>query len=135
VLVAQDPARVLIVEDNPDNMTLMDYLLRAGRYAPALAPDGPTGVSLAGELEPALVLLDIHMPGMDGFEVASAIRARRTLCAPVLVAVTALAMIGDEDRILAAGFDGYLTKPIDPTTFVADVEQFLAPEQRVGQAR
>jgi CheY-like chemotaxis protein len=127
-------ARVLIVEDNRDNMALMDYLLTAAGYVPLLAAGGALGVRAAAEVPPDLILLDIQMPEMDGYEVAGAIRADPAMAHTKLVAVTAFAMVGDQERIIAAGFDGYLTKPISPETFVRDVEQFLAPEQRVSAA-
>ena len=73
----------------------------------------------------ALILLDIQLRGPSGFDVLRSLRAQPTLASVPVVAVTAFAMVGDRERILAAGFDGYLTKPIEPETFVADVERFL----------
>jgi CheY-like chemotaxis protein len=119
------PALILIIEDNEDNMTLMDYLLAAGGYTPLLATSGAQGVRIATQHEPDLILLDIQMPQMDGYEVAGAMRRTPALASVSIVAVTAFAMVGDQERIIAAGFEGYLTKPITPETFVHDVEQFL----------
>jgi CheY-like chemotaxis protein len=121
-------ASILVVEDNEDNIRLVDYLLRAHGYAPLLARDGGEGVRLAIENVPAVVLLDIRMPGMDGYEVATALREQASLADTRIVAVTASAMIGDRERIVAAGFDGYIDKPIDPETFIAQVERWL-PER------
>jgi CheY-like chemotaxis protein len=118
-------ARILIVDDNSDNLTLMDYLLRAGGYTPQLATSGHDGVRIAADQRPDLILLDIQMPEMDGYQVAAAVRAQPESETIVIVAVTAFAMVGDQERIIAAGFDGYLTKPITPETFVRDVEQYL----------
>jgi CheY-like chemotaxis protein len=118
---------ILVVEDNEDNLTLIDYLLTANGYAPLLARDGPEGIRLATEARPHLILLDIRMPGMTGYEVAEAIRRDAGLDHCRIVAVTASAMVGDRERIAAAGFDGYIQKPIDPETFMATLEPFLSP--------
>ncbi|MGD1055828.1 MAG: response regulator [Solirubrobacteraceae bacterium] len=125
---------ILVVEDNEDNITLVDFLLKAHGYAPLLARDGSEGLRLALEHRPDLVLLDIRMPGMDGFEVARAIRADARLNHTRVVAVTASAMVGDREQIVAAGFDGYIDKPIDPESFMAEVELWL-PEQTIADAR
>jgi CheY-like chemotaxis protein len=119
---------ILVVEDNEDNIRLIDYLLKAHGYTPVLARDGDEGVRLAIENRPDLVLLDIRMPGMDGYEVAAALKAEPELAGMRVVAVTASAMVGDREQIAAAGFDGYIDKPIDPETFIEQVERWL-PEQ------
>jgi CheY-like chemotaxis protein len=118
---------ILVIEDNEDNIRLLDYVLRAYGYEPLLATDGAEGLRVALERRPDLILLDIRMPRMDGYEVAARIR-RAGLEGTKVVAVTASAMVGDRERIAAAGFDGYIQKPIDPETFIADVERFL-PER------
>jgi two-component system, cell cycle response regulator len=120
------PALILVVEDNEDNLTLIDYLLRAYGYTPLLARSGEDGLRLATEMRPDLVLLDIRMPGLDGYQVAAAIRTTPGLKRTRIVAVTASAMVGDRERITAAGFDGYIQKPIDPETLRASLEPFLA---------
>ena len=120
--------RILVIEDNEDNIRLIDYLLKAHGYAPLLARDGREGVRLAIEGVPDVVLLDIRMPGMDGYEVAAALKAEPGLAGARVVAVTASAMVGDREQIAAAGFDGYIQKPIDPETFIAEVECWL-PER------
>ena len=89
------------------------------------APDGPTGLALAAESEPSLILLDIDLPGMDGYAVARALRADPKLGSVPVVAVTSYAMAGDRERCLEAGCNGYLEKPIDPQLFAAQVEAFL----------
>jgi CheY-like chemotaxis protein len=117
-------ASILVVEDNDDNIQLVDYVLRAHGYEPRLATNGADGVRLALEEHPELILLDLRMPGMDGYEVATLVR-QAGLKATKVVALTASAMVGDRERIAEAGFDGYIQKPIDPETFIAEIEQFL----------
>jgi CheY-like chemotaxis protein len=119
------PATILVVEDNQDNLNLIGYLLRAYGYESLLARSGADGVRIAVERRPDVILLDIRMPGMDGYEVAAAIKSQPGLERTRIVAVTASAMVGDRERIAAAGFDGYIQKPIDPETFIGELEQFL----------
>jgi CheY-like chemotaxis protein len=121
-------AAILVVEDNRENMELMEYLLKAFGYTPILARGGAEAVRRARERPPDLILMDLQMPDMDGHEARAEIRKQRGLEGCTIVAVTAFAMLGDQERILAAGFDGYISKPIAPETFVAQVERFLAPE-------
>jgi CheY-like chemotaxis protein len=123
-------ACILVVEDNEDNIKLIDYLLKAHGYAPLLARDGSEGVRLAIENRPEVVLLDIRMPGMDGYEVAIALKAQPGLTGTRVVAVTASAMVGDREQIAAAGFDGYIAKPVDPENFIAEVERWLPVSAR-----
>jgi CheY-like chemotaxis protein len=123
-------AAILVVEDNRDNMELMEYLLTAFGYTPILARGGVDAIRLAREQPPDLILMDLQMPEMDGYEASAAIRGEPGLEGCTIVAVTAFAMVGDRERILAAGFDGYISKPIAPESFVAQVEAYLAPELR-----
>jgi two-component system cell cycle response regulator len=123
------PATILVIEDNPDNIRLVAYVLRAHGYEPLLAMSGAEGLQIAGETKPQLILLDIRMPHMDGYEVVARLR-QMDLKDTTIVAVTASAMVGDRERITSAGFDGYIQKPIDPETFIADVESFLPQEAR-----
>ena len=120
------PTSILVVEDNADNLTLIDYLLRGYGYEPLLARNGPDGIRLAIESVPDVILLDIRMPEMDGYEVAEVIRSTPGLIHTRIVAVTASAMVGDRERIAAAGFDGYIQKPIDPETFLDTLQPFLS---------
>ncbi|MEQ1761405.1 MAG: response regulator [Vicinamibacterales bacterium] len=124
-------AKILIVEDNGSNMKLMEYLLRAFGHTALTARDGEAGLTAALEHRPELVLMDLHMPTMDGFESCRRMREHDILRAMPIVAVTASAMVGDRDLILARGFDGYIAKPITPETFVQQVEQFI-PAGREG---
>jgi len=124
-------ARVLVIEDNLDNLELMTYLLRVFGHVPLTALDGESGIALIVEERPDLVVCDIHLPKADGYEVVRRTKADPSLSAIPMVAVTALAMVGDRDRVLSAGFDGYLTKPIEPQSFVSDLERYL-PVQEPG---
>jgi CheY-like chemotaxis protein len=127
-------ASILVVEDNEDNLKLVDYLLRAHGFTPLLARTGTEGLRVALLQRPDLVLLDIRMPGMDGYEVAAAIKGEPALKQTRVVAVTASAMVGDRERIAAAGFDGYVQKPIDPETFMGTLTQFLPPPAAAASA-
>lgn len=125
-------ARILLIEDNPANLELMSYLLRAFGYAPRTAADGGAGLELALGEAFDLIVCDINLPVMDGYEVARRLKADPARRAVPLVAVTALAMVGDRDKVLAAGFDGYITKPINPEAFVGQVAAYLAPGLRTA---
>lgn len=121
----KEALRILVIEDNEANLELMVYLLRAMGYEPLSAEDGLSGLALARDLVPDLVLCDINMPGMNGFEVATELRADvRTRQIPI-IAITAFAMVGDRERILASGFDMYLSKPIQPETFVDQIRELV----------
>jgi CheY-like chemotaxis protein len=126
-------ARILVVEDNPANLALMDYLLRAFGYTVFVAKDGDEGVEIADTERPDLILMDLQLPTITGFEAAKRIRANAG--AMPIVAVTAFAMVGDRERVLGEGFHGYISKPINPETFVAQIEAFLPPLLRVPTAR
>lgn len=119
-------ARVLVVDDDPVNVELLGYLLRAFGHEAVLALDGPSALREADAHVPDLVLCDIQMPLMDGFEVLRTMRRDQRLTAIKIIGVTALAMVGDREKILDAGFDGYLAKPITPETFVQDIEKYLS---------
>lgn len=123
-------ARVLIIEDNPANMELMRYLLQAFGHVVLPASDGLVGCAMARHERPDLVICDIHLPKMDGFGVVRELKQNfHTQTLPV-VAVTAQAMVGDREKLLGAGFDGYICKPIDPEFFVAQVDTFLPAQHR-----
>lgn len=124
------PATILVVEDHPANMDLMELLVtsRGHRFVPAT--DGAAGVAAAARERPDLIVCDIHLPLLDGFGVVAALRRDPLLRGTPVVAVSALAMVGDRDKVLAAGFDGYLAKPVDPESFIAEIERFLPPALR-----
>ena len=117
--------RILLIEDNAQNRYLANFLLEARGWEMVHAEDGPTGVALAGQIDPVLILLDIQLPGMDGYAVAQALRSDPKLQAIPILAVTSYAMAGDRERCLAAGCNGYIEKPIDPQTFAEEVERFI----------
>jgi CheY-like chemotaxis protein len=119
--------RILHIEDNENNRYLVAFLLQASGWEVVHAPDGPTGLTLAATADPALILLDIQLPGMDGHAVARALKADPVLAPIPIVAVTSYAMAPDRAAAMAAGCNGYIEKPIDPDTFVASVEQHLRP--------
>ena len=123
-------ARILVIEDNPANLDLMTYLLSAFGHTPIVAHDGEEGWEAAQREAPDMVLCDVQLPKVDGFEVARRLKSHPVLSKLPLVAVTALAMVGDRDRMLAAGFNGYISKPIVPETFVSQAEAFLDPAHR-----
>lgn len=123
-------ARILVVEDHPDSLDLILYLLRMNGYITLHAIDGGEAIDMARRERPDLVICDVQLPTVDGYEVARQLRDHATLRAIPLVAVTALSMAGDQDKVLAAGFDGYYTKPIDPESFVAAMEHFLPESLR-----
>lgn len=118
-------ARILIIEDNPANIELMSFLLSAYGHAPLSAADGPRGVAAARSERPDLIACDVNLPGMDGFSVLAELKGDPALAGVPILAVTALAMTGDREKVLAAGFDGYISKPIEPESFVAELEAFL----------
>jgi CheY-like chemotaxis protein len=123
-------ATVLVIDDNSDNRELMTYLLRAFGHEVVAAEDGIEGLEAAESNGFDLIVCDIHLPRMDGYGVLAELKARPRLAGIPCVAVTALAMPGDRDRVLAAGFDGYVAKPIDPETFVGDIERRLEAHAR-----
>ena len=127
--------RVLIVEDNEKNMKLLRDVLRAKDYRTLEATSASQAIELAVEYCPDLVLMDIRLPDADGVETLGRLRADpRTASMPVL-AVTAQAMHADRDRFLAAGFDGYIPKPVDVAALLAAVEQHCQSSARSSAAR
>lgn len=117
-------AKILIVEDNPDNMKLIKAVLTVRGHAVVGLPGGERLVDTFRAESPALVLLDIQLPGEDGYQLLEKLRATGEKLPPV-VALTAHAMSGDRERAIQAGFDGYLTKPINVSTFSQDVEAYI----------
>ena len=117
---------ILIVEDNEKNLKLTRDVLRFHGFRTIEAPDGETGVRLAAEQLPQLILMDIQMPGIDGIEALRRIRAAEATAGITTVALTASVMSGDRERFDAAGFDGFIAKPIDIKTFPDQVRSHLA---------
>ncbi|HLK56106.1 MAG TPA: response regulator [Chthonomonadaceae bacterium] len=125
-------ARILIIEDNEQNLYLVTFILEKRNHVVTAARDGRRGIQLAEEIRPELILLDIQLPLMDGYTVAAELRRNPALERTPIVAVTSYAMAGDRERILAAGCNGYIEKPINPDTFLAEVLAHLAPDPSAG---
>ncbi len=117
--------RVLVIEDNEQNMYLITFMLERAGHRVVQAQDGLEGIALAESENPALILLDIQLPEMDGYAVAGELKRNPSTAHVPIVAVTSYAMVGDRERALDAGCSGYIEKPIDPDTFVGEVEGFL----------
>jgi two-component system cell cycle response regulator DivK len=118
-------AKILLIEDNPENRYLVTFLLEQHGHEVIAAESGHRGLELAAKVRPDLILLDIQLPGMDGHAVARAIKSDPHLQHIPIVAVTSYAMVGDQEKCFAAGAKGYIEKPINPETFVAEIERFL----------
>ena len=125
-------AKVLIIEDNPANMTLATFLLQSAGHSVLAARDAETGLTLARGEQPDLVLMDIQLPGMDGLQATALLKGDEATRDIPVVALTALAMKGDEERIRGAGCDGYIAKPLAYRDFLATISWHLAkaPLQR-----
>src|SRR3954463_7365977 len=117
---------VLVVEDNPTNMTLAVFLLQSAGHAVVSATDAEAGLALARDEQPDLILMDIQLPGMDGLQATGLLKRDDATRAIPVVALTALAMKGDEERIRAAGCDGYIAKPMHYQDFLSTVAAHLA---------
>ena len=118
---------ILLIEDNEQNRYLATFLLEQRGYKVISAEDGLRGIELAPILDPDIILLDIQLPLMDGYAVARALRGVDTLRNTPIIAVTSYAMVGDREKCLAAGCNGYIEKPINPDTFVAEIERISTP--------
>ena len=127
--------KVLIIEDNEQNLYLSTFLLEKHGYEVFQARDGREGIELAGQVIPSIILLDIQLPEMDGYTVAKELRNNQKLADVPIVAVTSYAMIGDRERIIAAGCTGYIEKPINPDTFISQIEEYLQldPSEKEGK--
>ena len=114
-------AKVLIVEDNSANMTLAVFLLQSAGHSVLSARDAEAGLTLARDEQPDLILMDIQLPGMDGLQATALLKRDDATRAIPVIALTALAMKGDEARIRAAGCDGYIAKPMRYQEFLATI--------------
>ncbi|MEO8200627.1 MAG: response regulator [Gemmatimonadota bacterium] len=119
-------ARILIIEDNVANMSLATFLLESAGHSVHSAPDAETGLTLAREERPDLILMDIQLPGMDGLEATKLLKASDATRDIPVIALTALAMKGDEERIRAAGCEAYIAKPMRYQNFLTTVAIQLA---------
>lgn len=121
---------VLLIEDNEQNRYLSTYLLEQHGYAVVSAHDGRHALELAQTFVPDLILLDIQLPLRNGYSVARDLRELHALSATPIIAVTSHAMPGDREKSLGAGCNGYIEKPINPETFVAEVSSFLEHQRQ-----
>ena len=117
---------ILLIEDNEQNSYLVTFLLEKHGYEVVAAADGFSGIEMARTLMPSMVLLDIQLPRMDGYAVALALRHMESLKTTPIIAVTSYAMVGDREKCLSAGCNGYIEKPIDPETFVLEIKRIAA---------
>ncbi len=117
--------RILVIEDNPDNLLLVKMLLGPLQVDLHTVTDGPAGIRAVQEAPYDLILLDIQLPGMDGYQVAKALRALPQTASTPIVAVTSYAMAGDRERALLEGFTEYLEKPLNPDTFSSTIHAYL----------
>lgn len=118
---------ILVVEDNKASSDLMAYLLRAAGNTVMTCTDGADAIAIAGHDHPQVIVMDLQLERMSGLEAAAVLAADAELKAIPRIAVTAYAMVGDRDRVLKAGFQGYIAKPIEPTTFAAQIKAFIVP--------
>jgi two-component system, cell cycle response regulator DivK len=118
-------ARVLVIEDNTSNMTLATFLLESAGHMVLGASDAEAGLAIARSDNPDLILMDIQLPNMDGLEATALLKGDASTRAIPVIALTALAMKGDEERIRAAGCDGYIAKPLNYREFLATVASQL----------
>jgi len=116
---------ILIVDDNIDNLELTQILLEGEGFQVRLAEDAESALQILQTYRPRLILMDIQLPGMDGLELTRRLRRKPELRDVIILALSAYAMKGDEENALAAGCDGYITKPINTRTFVAAVRAYL----------
>jgi CheY-like chemotaxis protein len=123
-------ATILVIEDDEASRQLVTYLLEAANYRVLAAENGALGLALALAEGPDLILCDLQMPVMNGYEVAHTLRSHPAWRVVPLVAVTAFSMPGDREKALEVGFDEHLSKPITPESFVSQVEAFLGPSFR-----
>jgi CheY-like chemotaxis protein len=116
---------VLVIEDNEQNLYLVRFMLEKRGFTVHEARDGRLGITMASELRPDLILLDIQLPMLDGYAVAAELRKDPALRDTPIVAVTSFAMVGDREKVLAAGATDYIEKPINPDTFVDQISKHL----------
>ena len=122
-----DEGLILVVEDNKASSDLMAYLLRAAGHSVLTCSDGADAIEIAGRHHPRVIVMDLQLERMSGIDAAAVLAADPKLKAIPRIAVTAYAMVGDRARVLKAGFQGYIAKPIEPTTFAAQIKAFFVP--------
>lgn len=123
------PLKAALIEDNENNRYLLRLLLEHAGFEVVMAADGRSGVELARREAPDVILLDIQMPEMDGYEVAAVLKSDPEMARIPIVGVSSFAMPGDRDKALRAGFAGYIEKPVDPERFAHSVTALLKGEK------
>ena len=118
-------AVILVVEDNPSNMEFATFVLESAGHTVLTATSAEAGISLARDQHPDLILMDIQLPGMDGLQATIQLKQHEATCKIPIIALTALAMKGDEERILAVGCDGYIAKPLRYRAFLETIARRL----------
>ncbi len=121
---------ILVVEDNEANLRLFTYLLSSKGYAVRGATDAPQALELLRDFHPQMILMDLQLPGTDGYELTRRLKADPATSAIIIIALTAYAMRGDEEKALAAGCNGYITKPIDTRALPARIAEYLSSGAR-----
>jgi len=122
-------SKILIIEDNEQNLYLLTFLLEQSGYEVSSAQDGLAGIEMANRVKPDLILLDIQLPLMDGYTVARRLRSNKEFANTPIVAVTSYAMMGDREAAFEAGCNGYIEKPINPETILAQIKEHLPCEK------
>ena len=120
--------KALIIEDNEQNMYMLSFLLEKNNYEVIQAFNGLDGIKAAKECLPDVILLDIQLPGMDGYQIARELRKRNDLNTIPIIAVTSHAMVGDREKAMESGATGYIEKPIDPDNFIQRMESYFSEE-------
>jgi CheY-like chemotaxis protein len=131
--VSSEESLVLVVEDNKASSDLMAYLLRAAGHRVLTCSDGADAISIAAREHPRVIVMDLQLDRMSGLEAAAVLAADPDLRTIPRVAVTAYAMVGDRERVLRAGFQGYIAKPIEPTTFADQITAFFVAAPRLSR--
>lgn len=122
--------RVLVIEDNSDNLKIVTYALQRAGYEVLAAETGEEGFEIALRERPFFVLMDINLPGMDGIETTKRIRESEIDGSVPIIAITSYAMTGDRERILAAGCNGYIEKPIDPISIIQQIHEIIGASSK-----
>jgi two-component system, cell cycle response regulator DivK len=120
--------RILIIEDDNQSLYMLTFLLESNNYEVIQSNNGFDGIAMARDFKPGAIILDIQLPEMNGYEVTKVLRNDNELKNIPIIVVTSFAMIGDKNKAMEAGADGYIEKPIDPDTFISQLESFISTQ-------